>query len=70
MVTLGQGASTSILRYGIVFVVLEADVKEGLMALDQRGFEMQRVLLGMGGDDLELRDAFGEDAGLAFERAG
>ena len=39
------------------------------MALDQRGFQMEGVLLGVSGDDFELRDASGEDSGFAFERA-
>ena len=58
------------LEVGVVLVVLEADVEEGLVALDQGGFEVEGVLLGVGGDDFELGDAFGEDAGLALERAG
>ena len=39
-----------------MLVVLEADVEEGLVALDQGGFEVEGVLFGVGGDDLELGD--------------
>ena len=66
----GPGGVDVDLEVGVVLVVLEADVEEGLVALDQGGFEVEGVLLGVGGDDFELGDAFGEDAGLAFERAG
>ena len=57
------------LEVGIVLVVLEADVEEGLVALDEGGLEVQRVLFGAGGDDFEGVDFGGEFAGFAFERA-
>ena len=52
-----------------MLVVLEADVEERLVALDERGFEVEGVLLGAGRDDVELGDFGGELAGLALERA-
>ena len=57
------------LEVGVVLVVLEADVEERLVALDERGFEVEGVLLGAGRDDVELGDFGGELAGLALERA-
>ena len=57
------------LEVGIVLVVLESDVEEGLMALDQRRFKVERILLGVRGDVLELRNLRGKDSRLAFHRA-
>jgi hypothetical protein len=57
-------------QVGVVLVVLEADVVEGLMALDQRRFEVQR-LGGVGRDDVfEVFDLLDERPRLQLQRVG
>ena len=52
-----------------MLVVLEPHVEQRLVALDQRRFKVQRVLLGAGGDDVQRGDPLGQLARLALQRA-
>ena len=53
----------------VVLVVLEPDVEDGLVALDQRRFEHQRLRLVGGHDVVERLDLLGECAHLRLEAA-
>ena len=57
------------LEIGIVFIVLETHVVKGLVPLDQRRLQVQRLLLRAGGDVLEVGDAPDEVPRLALQGA-
>ncbi len=55
-------------QVGVVLVVLEADVEEGLVALDQRRLQVHRLAVGLGDDVLEVLDLLDERPRLHLER--
>ena len=66
----GPGVAEVYLQVGVVLIVLEPDVVERLMTLHQRRFQVERLLLGVGDDVLEVGDSAAKVAQLRLQAGG